>query len=200
MLTLLARGPKSQPIAEQLRIPPAVPIAQSSVRSCLTGEMFYSPDNRRLETPISKASVQAGFLSTLAVPLMVESNVFGLLSFMRREANGFTAAERQFIRGLSAHVALAVRQAQLYQDLQKAYNELRQSQQTVMQQERLKALGQMASGVAHDMNNALSPIVMCSDMIQCGESLLTEEDKTHLNYIKTAGKDIAQIVARLREF
>ena len=199
-LTVLARGVKSRSIAEQLQIPPVVPIDQLSLRPCMKGEIFYSPDNRRLESPVSKASAQAGFLSTLAVPLMVEGNVFGLLVFMRREANGFTAAERQFIHGLSAHVALAVRQAQLYLDLHKAYNELRQSQQAAMQQARLKALGQMASGVAHDINNALSPIVMCSDMIRHGKSSLTTDDKAHLDYIKTAGMDIAQIVTRLREF
>ncbi len=199
-LMVLARGPKSEIIAEQLEIPPVVAIAQTSLRPCLAGEMFYSPDNRRLESPISKAAAQAGFLSTLAVPLLVETSVFGLLVFMRRAADGFTAAERQFIHGLTAHVALAVRQAQLYQDLHKAYHELRQSQQTAMQQERLKALGQMASGVAHDINNALSPIVIGADLIQCGASFLTTEDKTHLDYIRTAGKDIAQIVARLREF
>src|SRR5207244_967102 len=44
-------------------------------------------------------------------------------------------------------------------DLQKAYEELRQTQHSVVQQERLRALGQMASGIAHDINNALSPIV-----------------------------------------
>jgi len=199
-LTVLVRGPKSRSIAEQLQIPPVMPIDQSSLRPCLTGEMFYSPDNRRLEPPLSKAAAQAGFLSTLAVPLLVENNVFGLLVFMRREADSFTVAERQFIHDLSAHVALAVRQAQLYQNLRKAYDDLNQSQQAAMQQARLKALGQMASGVAHDINNALSPIVIGADLIRHGKSSLTTGDKSHLDYIRTASLDIAQIVARLRDF
>ena len=46
--------------------------------------------------------------------------------------------------------------------VQQAYEELRRTQQVVVQQERLRALGQMASGVAHDVNNALSPIVLRS--------------------------------------
>ena len=40
--------------------------------------------------------------------------------------------------------------------LQKAYDDLRQTQQAIMQQERLRAVGQMASGIAHDINNAIS--------------------------------------------
>ncbi len=70
-----------------------------------------------------------------------------------------------------------------------------------MQQERLKALGQTwASGVAHDINNALSPVVGFSDLIAQTEPSLTDAGKKHLNYIKTAGEDIAHIVKRLREF
>jgi signal transduction histidine kinase/ActR/RegA family two-component response regulator len=130
----------------------------------------------------------------------VEGKIFGLLVFRRRARDGFSEAERDFIKGLSAHVALAVHQARLYQDLQGAYNELRQTQQTVMQQERLKALGQMASGIAHDINNALSPVVGFADLIGQTEPNLSANTQKYLHYIKTAGEDVAHIVARLREF
>jgi len=69
-----------------------------------------------------------------------------------------------------------------------------------MQQERLKALGQMASGIAHDINNALSPVVGFADLLARGEPGLTPNGKKYLRYIQTAGEDIAHIVARLREF
>ncbi len=107
--------------------------------------------------------------------------MFGLLVFMRCQLDGFDPAEREFIRSLSTHVALAVRQAQLYQDLQTAYNELHKTQQAVMQQERLKALGLMASGIAHDVNNALSPIVGFAELLlqievefDCGRQKIPE--------------------------
>jgi len=77
---------------------------------------------------------------------------------------------------------------------------LQQTQQTVMQQERLRALGQMASGIAHDINNALSPIVGFADLLVRGETALSNNGKKYLQYIKTAGDDITHIVARLREF
>ncbi len=78
--------------------------------------------------------------------------------------------------------------------------ELREAQKIVMQQERLKALGQMASGIAHDVNNALSPIMGFADLIQMCEKSLTEKSKRHLKHIQTSAEDIAHIVSRLRDF
>jgi signal transduction histidine kinase/CheY-like chemotaxis protein len=198
--TVLLRASKSQSIAAALKIPDSISVDETPFRPCVKGEMVYLPDFSKVELAIAKKTADAGFLSSVGVPLVIEGKTFGLLVFMRRERDGFSRAERDFIRGLSAHVALAIHQAQLYQDLQKAYNDLRRSQQSLMQQERLKALGQMASGIAHDINNALSPVIGFADLIALTETNLSDAGKKHLLYIKTAGEDVAHIVKRLREF
>ena len=56
-------------------------------------------------------------------------------------------------------------QMRLTEGAQKAYEELRRTQQVVVQQERLRALGQMASGIAHDINNAMCPITAYSELL-----------------------------------
>jgi signal transduction histidine kinase/ActR/RegA family two-component response regulator len=106
----------------------------------------------------------------------------------------------EFIRQLSAHVALAARQAQLHGALQQAYDDLRQSQQAVMQQERLRALGQMASGIAHDINNAISPVALYTENLLEHENNLSERGREHLSTIARAIDDVAATVARMREF
>ena len=88
----------------------------------------------------------------------------------------------------------------LSDDLQKAYDELRQTQQSVVQQERLRALGQMASGIAHDINNALSPVLAFAEMIAKKEPNLGAASRKNLEHIKVAAEDIAHIVARMSEF
>ena len=91
-------------------------------------------------------------------------------------------------------------QVRLTEGVQKAYEELRRTQQVVVQQERLRALGQMASGVAHDINNALCPITCYPDMVLGNEFALTESSRRYLQNINKAAQDIASIVERLREF
>ena len=84
--------------------------------------------------------------------------------------------------------------------VQKAYDELRRTQQVVVQQERLRALGQMASGVAHDINNALSPIIAYSELLLTSVPDLPENVRHYLQTINKSGDDVAHIVARMREF
>ena len=104
-----------------------------------------------------------------------------MLVAARRQADAFSSAECEFLRQLSEHVALAAHQAQLYSALQQAYDDLRQTQQTVMQQERLRALGQMASGIAHDINNAISPIALYTESLLEREPGLSERARSYLD-------------------
>ncbi|HWD90760.1 MAG TPA: ATP-binding protein [Verrucomicrobiae bacterium] len=172
---------------------------QTGLRVCKHGEAVVTPDTHKSPALLSERLAGAGFRSAAAVPLLVDGRLFGTL-VVSRLAETFTASDCEFLHMLSEHVALAAHQAQLHAELEKAYNELRQTQQTVMQQERLKALGQMASGIAHDVNNALSPIVGFAELLARVETTLSPNGRKYLQYIRTAGEDITHIVARLREF
>jgi signal transduction histidine kinase/ActR/RegA family two-component response regulator len=133
-------------------------------------------------------------------PLRYESGIFGVLVAARKETNSFSSGDCEFLRQLSEHVALAARQAQVYSSLQQAYDELRQTQQAVMQHERLRALGQMASGIAHDINNALSPVALYTEMLLEKELNLSVRTRKYLEITQRAVDDVAHTVGRMREF
>jgi signal transduction histidine kinase/ActR/RegA family two-component response regulator len=84
--------------------------------------------------------------------------------------------------------------------LQRAYDDLRQTQQAITQQERLRALGQMASGIAHDINNAISPASLYAESLLEREPNLSVKARAYLTTIQRAIDDVAQTVSRLREF
>ena len=199
-IRLIARGPRSRPLADRLDMPKVIALDQTPFASCMEGEMVYLADAGTQSFAISRKLAKQGLRSAIGSPLVVDGKVFGLLVLVRSGVDAFSSPERGFIRGLTAHVAMAVHQAQLYQDLQKAYNDLRQTQQAVMQQQRLQALGQMASGIAHDINNSLSPVIAYADLLQVKEPNLNADSKRMLSHIKTAGEDIAHTVSRMREF
>jgi signal transduction histidine kinase/ActR/RegA family two-component response regulator len=178
----------------------ALTLNDAGLQLCQEGQTIYVPDTLKRPAELMEKLAGAGLRSAVAVPLLVEHRLFGVLLGARLRADGFSSNDCEFLRTLSEHMALAAHQARLYSELEHAYNELRQTQQSVMQQERLKALGQMASGIAHDVNNALSPVIGFADLLLQNEHALTGNGKKYLKHIRTAGDDIAHIVARLREF
>jgi signal transduction histidine kinase/ActR/RegA family two-component response regulator len=177
-----------------------LPLAETDFQLCEKGQTVYIADTLKWKSSFVERLAVTGWRSTVAVPLMVEEKLFGILIAARLKPDDFSSGDSEFLRLLSDHVALAAHQARLHTDLEKAYHELRRTQATVLQQERLKALGQMASGIAHDVNNALSPVIGFSDLILNGQNGLSQDVKKYLGHIRTAGEDIAHIVARLREF
>jgi signal transduction histidine kinase len=162
--------------------------------------LVHEPDIRQVPFPFPQRMANAGLCSLVFAPLLVESQVFGVLVAARREAHSFSSGECEFLRQLTEHVALASHQAQLYTALQQAYDDLRLTQESVIQQERLRALGQMASGIAHDINNALSPIALYAESLLETEPALSARGREQLVTIQRSIDDITQTVARMREF
>jgi signal transduction histidine kinase/CheY-like chemotaxis protein/sensor domain CHASE-containing protein len=82
--------------------------------------------------------------------------------------------------------------------LEHTINELNKTQKELFQNERLKALGQLASGIAHDINNSLAPILGYSDLLS--REIEDEKISKRLSIIKTASLDIKKTIEHLREF
>ncbi len=80
--------------------------------------------------------------------------------------------------------------------------ELRETEKQVIQQERLRALAQMASGVAHDFNNVLAKILGFNELLLAWPENLDDKDKVkkYLQMTSAAAQEAVSIVNRLREF
>jgi len=86
--------------------------------------------------------------------------------------------------------------------LENALAELQASQRQVVEQERFFAFKEIASGVAHDFNNAVMTIVGYSELILDDPASVKNSEKLrdYLDAINSAGQDASHIVSRLREF
>ena len=198
----LLAGPGGGEIARRLgyRETGLIPVSETVLGPCLHGEHVYIPDTAASGIPHAGAFAEACLRSLLAVPVQVEEKPFGVLLLAERPAAAFSPERAGFYRNLCEHIALTLRQKQLAEALQRAYQDLQATRKSLLGQARLKALGEMASGIAHDINNTLSPIVGFTDLLLMKSGNLTERQVKSLNIIRTAANDISAIVERMREF
>jgi PAS domain S-box-containing protein len=201
-LTVVNVGVRSELLALELSLPvkASIPIDQNGLSQCIAGQLVYEPDVNQVQSPFPMRLSKGGLRALVAVPLMVDSRVFGVIISARRQPESFSSGECEFLRQLGEQVALAAHQAQLHHSLQQAYDDLHQSQQAAVQQERLRALGQMAAGVAHDINNALSPVALYSEWLLDSEPMLSNRTRKYLGIMSRAIEDVATTIGRLGEF
>jgi signal transduction histidine kinase len=107
--------------------------------------------------------------------------------------DGLLAAE-----ALARHAALAIENAQLFEREQKTIEELRLAQKQLLQSEKLAAIGQMAAGIAHELNTPLTYIVGNLELLQSAE--LEAGQRTMLESIARGADRIRALAQGLLAF
>jgi signal transduction histidine kinase len=107
---------------------------------------------------------------------------------------------RGALRSKSLHLELQNQNQVLEEKVAERTKELRDSQHQVVQRERFRAFGEMASGVVHDFNNALVSVIGYSELLLGEEVQDPALVREYLQVILTAGRDAAHVVTRLRDF
>jgi PAS domain S-box-containing protein len=201
-LTVSCVGARSVQAAKEIGVleEARIDAVENGLGRCMRGAVVYESDLARVESPFARRMASSGLNSVVFAPIAVEGSVFGVLIAASRQAQRFTSGDCEFLRQLSEHLALAVQQAELYTSLERAYEDLRGTQKEMLQHERLRALGQMASGIAHDINNALSPAALYIQLLLERETNLSGHVRQQLGIVEQAIQDVSHTVARVREF
>jgi GAF domain-containing protein len=98
------------------------------------------------------------FRHWLGVPMVAGDEILGVLA-LRDTARPFTEADERLLTSIADVVGLALRGARLFAEKTRAHDELSTAQSQLICSEKLRALGEMAAGVAHDFNNVLAAIM-----------------------------------------
>lgn len=83
-------------------------------------------------------------------------------------------------------------------ELKSSYEQLRISQEKLLQTEKMRVVGQLSSGIAHDLNNILSIILGSATLLS--RKLNEVSEKHRVSIIEKAALDGAYIISRLQEF
>ena len=177
-----------------------VPVDQNGLSRCVRGALVHEPDITQVAFAFPSRLARHGLRSLVFTPLAIEDKVLGVLVTARAQASSFNSTDCEFLKQLGEHVALAANQARLRDSLEAAYNDLKQTQQAVLQQERLGALGQMASGIAHDINNAISPVAVYTKSLLEREPGLSSHIRDYLEIVRRVINDVSATVGRMRDF
>ena len=123
---------------------------------------------------------------------------FASLDDISRHAVPFSARSQDLAMALAAQGAVALENSRLYAELRAALATVEESQQRNIRSERLRALGEMAGGVAHDFNNVLAVVVGRAQLLQ--RQIEAPELRRQLAIIEHVAQDGAQTVRRIQEF
>ncbi|MBI1734737.1 MAG: GAF domain-containing protein [Candidatus Rokubacteria bacterium] len=185
--------------ANQLLPPGAGPLG----RAAATGAPVQSRDalndpTLALPEELAARTRAAGDRAVLAVPLFAKSELMGVLAVTAGEPRDFTEAEVGLLQTLADPAALALENARLYQRAQQAYEELAATQAQLVRGETLRAMGELASGVAHHLNNLLA-VVLGRLQLARAKTPPAALDR-HLELAERAALDGAEVVRRMRGF
>ncbi len=103
------------------------------------------------------ASQPEPFCAVAAVPLKIKGQIIGVLTVSDdKDGRAFRSDDVRLLELLAPQVAVFIRNARLYQELQKRMAEQKTTEQQLIRSARLAAVGEMAAGVAHELNNPLT--------------------------------------------
>ncbi|GAB4401001.1 MAG: hypothetical protein OHK0052_24580 [Anaerolineales bacterium] len=97
--------------------------------------------------------------AALGVPLKLKGLVIGVLAVADdTPGRTFSPTDVQLLELLAPQMAVFIRNARLYQELQERMDAQRQTENQLVRSARLAAVGEMAAGVAHELNNPLTTV------------------------------------------
>jgi len=162
------------------------------------GEFLYVPDvSKDSRYIVELPNVRSG----AAFPLKIRDQVIGVLDIESEKLSGFDEEDLKVLSSLASQIGIFIENAQLFYQLKQTLKELKQAQDQIIQAEKLRAMGEMASGVAHDFNNLLAVILgNIQLLLHQFDRLSPEEIRERLKTIEQSSKDGAETVRRIQEF
>ena len=140
-----------------------------------------------------------GFLISKIAVLRAKDRIAGFLVIGSREIREFSAAELNLLSAVGNQVAVAMDKSLLLEQTREAYESLRLTQEQLLQSEKMAAVGQLISGVAHELNNPLTAILGYSQLLQ-SDDLAADRTASYIDKLHKQALRTHHIVQNLLSF
>src|SRR5262249_52572168 len=211
-LSLTAVSPTERGRAAALGLTPGllVDLEKTPFATCWTaGQALYAdwtPARPSLEVPatapadwLSQHLVAHGATASFATPLRAGDRTVGVLQAVCCRPAGFSNEQIQVLYLVADLLGPAILNCQLFGRLRATCDELQSTQAQLIHTEKMRALGELASGMAHDFNNALCGVLGFLELTLT-DATLSAASRGHLELARTCALDAAQTVRRVQDF
>jgi signal transduction histidine kinase/CheY-like chemotaxis protein len=175
----------------------------TSGHAIATGAPFQSADvlvdpRVMLDEEVRRRILAAGTRAYLSVPLRAHGVLIGVLTVGDVAGRVYTAEEIDLLQAFADQAALALDNAQLFERAQRANDELARAHAQLVRGETLRAVGELAAGASHHLNNLLA-VILGRIQIALRRSAAPELARD-LHPAERAALDGADVVKRLARF
>ncbi|MEI6351610.1 MAG: PAS domain S-box protein [Verrucomicrobiota bacterium] len=129
--------------------------------------------------------------ASAALPLCLRGKPVGALTFYSDKAQAFDTEMRELLLEMANDISFALENFE-----RKA--EHKRMEEKVLQTQRLESIGTLASGVAHDLNNILTPVILSADLLHTATDPKTRTSL--ISSIEECAKRGANVVSQLLTF
>ena len=144
---------------------------------------FLSVQGLSLPQIFRDAQIQEEIVTAYIVVLWSKDRVIGGLVVASRTPREFSSADVNLLIAVGSQISNAIERSMLYEETRQAYENLRRTQEQLLHSEKLAAVGQLISGVAHELNNPLTAILGYSQLLtssgQMGQQGIEYADKLY---------------------
>jgi two-component system NtrC family sensor kinase len=145
-------------------------------QTVLDGETKVVDNLQRSKDPYVESIVEEGLKATTYIPLFKKGESVGVMCVSSLKPFMFSDEQVEFLTAIGNQVGVAVDNANLYENIKGAYQELKEAQEQIIQTEKLASLGKLAATIAHEINN---PIAVVLTYIRLMIKLMEKERFSH---------------------
>jgi PAS domain S-box-containing protein len=133
------------------------------------------------------------------VLLWSKDNPLGCLLLGNRKGRDFSNVEMNLLISVSNQIAASIEKILLLDETRHAYDHLRLTQEQLLQSEKMAAVGQLISGVAHELNNPLTAILGYSQLLSSAK-YVNEQGADYVDKLYKQARRTHRIVNNLLSF
>jgi signal transduction histidine kinase/ActR/RegA family two-component response regulator len=139
-------------------------------------EFFSERDLAKVPRVIMQLVEVQNVQSMMCVLLWAAEEPMGALVVGSFRKDVFDENDRALLLALGRQLATTLERVRLFHNTRHAYDHLQLTQEQLLQSEKLRAMGQLVSGVAHELNNPLTAVVGYAELLQGEELQDTQRD------------------------